>query len=162
MNLYELQNEYVSALNNIAIDETTGEVIGMEMVEKIEGALNEKASNAACYIKSMDALIKAIKDEEKTLKERREQIEKKTEALKDYIEQCMVLACIDKIETAKAKISFRSSTSVSIDDQEKLPPKYVKITMTTAPDKTAIGAALKAGEKVEGASLLIKQNLQIK
>lgn len=51
-----------------------------------------------------------------------------------------------------AKLAVRKSESVEVDDPEALPPAFVRT--KTEPDKAAIKAALKAGDKVPGARLV--------
>ena len=64
--------------------------------------------------------------------------------------------------TETARISFRKSIQVQIDDEAALPADYVTTTVTTKPDKTAIKKAIQAGEDVTGASLVENRNIQIK
>ena len=68
----------------------------------------------------------------------------------------------DKVETVKARISFRKSVQVQIEDEAALPADYVTTTVTKSPDKTAIKKAIQGGQDVTGASLIEKRNIQIK
>lgn len=113
-------------------------------------------------IKNLTAEADAIREEEKTLAARRQAKEKIVERLKNAVAASMTLQDEAKFETAKVAFSFRKSEVVEITDIDKLPAKYVTVKTTTAPDKTAIKAALKSGETIEGASLISKQNLQVK
>jgi len=67
------------------------------------------------------------------------------------------------IQAGTYRVGTRSSTATVIDDEKLLPTAYLRvIPESTAPDKTAIGKALKAGEVIPGASLETRQNLAIK
>ena len=72
----------------------------------------------------------------------------------------MNLYSIEKVESPALKLSFRKSESVEIS--ENLDQRFMIEKITLQPDKVAIKEAIKKGEQVEGAVLVINQNLQIK
>jgi hypothetical protein len=83
----------------------------------------------------------------------------------ELIEACLLDATkrLGPIQAGTYKVGTRLSTATVIDNEALLPPAYLRtIPESTAPDKTAIGKALKAGEAVPGASLETRQNLAIK
>ena len=67
-----------------------------------------------------------------------------------------------KFESSRVVFSFRKSVSVSIPDETKIPKKFFEKVVTEKLKREEIGKLLKAGEKVRGAELVEKQNLQIK
>ena len=82
--------------------------------------------------------------------------------MKKYLSSCLAAVGKEKVETAKARISFRKSVQVQIDDEAAIPADYVTTTVTKKPDKTAIKKAIQAGANVTGASLVENRNIQIK
>lgn len=161
--LYELSKEYTEALNNFSVDEETGEVTFDEnKIDHIESDLKDKADNIACFIKNLTALSDSIKAEKNALDERLKANDKKIESLKKYITSAMELAQMDRLETARNKITFRTSKKVIISDDDAVPEKYIKLEITSKVDKKAIGEALKAGEVVNGCYLEVNNNIQIK
>lgn len=161
--LYELSKEYTEALNNFSVDEETGEVIfDQKKIDHIENDLKDKADNIACFIKNLTALSESIKAEKNVLDERLKANDKKIESLKKYITSAMELAQMDRLETARNKITFRTSKKVIISDDDAVPEKFIKLEITSKVDKKAIGEALKAGEVVNGCYLEINNNIQIK
>jgi hypothetical protein len=60
------------------------------------------------------------------------------------------------------KINFRKSESVEIDNLALLDAKFLNEKVTITPDKMAIKEAIKNGEDVNGARLVINNNIQIK
>ena len=66
-----------------------------------------------------------------------------------------------KFETARVRLSWRSSESVEVNGIDALPDEYLRF-KDPEPDKTKIKAALKAGVELKGCMLVAKQNLQIK
>ena len=145
-------------------DMETGE-IDVAKVQEYLTALpierEKKIEAYGCIIKNLTAEAEAIREEEKALAARRQRKEKKIEWLKENVATSMTLFGEKKHETARVAFSFRKSEVVEADI-DRLPPQYITEKITKSPDKTAIKTALKSGEVIEGASLIVKQNLQIK
>ena len=167
MKLYEIANEYLSLMQAIDNDEIPEEAIA-DTLEAIVGEIEVKADNIACLLKNTEADIAAIKAEETRLAERREAKEKAHERLKQYLSDVLMQTGIDKLETARNKITFRKSEKVEIVDHDA----FFEFACThrsdlltyTAPkeNKTAIKRALKDGVEIVGAELRVNQNIQIK
>lgn len=160
--LYEIGHGYLTALDALEIDEETGEILNFEAVDALSDQFEEKAESVACYIKNLDAFAASLKSEESNLSERRKSAERKADNLKKYLASCLDAVNKDKLETTRAKVSFRKSVQVSILDEAKLPKKFMVKTVTSKPDKTEIKKAIQDGKKVAGASLIENRNIQIK
>lgn len=162
--LYDIDNMVYTVLENgLIFDEETGEVLfDEENLTELELERNKKLEAVALYIKSLEAEAEAMKAEAKKLADRKEAKERKAERLRSYISNSMQALGDTKLETAKVALSFRKSESVDVYDPVLLPAEYTKTKTTVTPDKTAIKAAIKAGQEVAGATLEVKQNLQIK
>ncbi len=167
MKLYELAFEYKRFLT--ALDE--GEIpldAAEDTLECITAELEDKADNIACIVKQLSAEAEAIKAEEAALAERRKAKEKQIERIKEYLSRTLLDAGYDKIETARNKITFRKSESVSIADETA----FIKWAASSRDDlltykepsinRTAIKKALASGDEIEGACIESKQNIQIK
>lgn len=152
--LYTINQEI---LNCIELE--TGEITDFDKFEALQIERNEKLENIALWVKNLLSESEALKAEEKAFAERRKSSESKAESLKRYLDSALKG---QKFNTTKVAISYRKSTSVDVLDVEKLPEAYRKTVTTVSADKTAIGAALKAGEFVDGATLVEKNNLSIK
>lgn len=165
MKLYELANDYVALMQAIDNDELPEECIA-DTLEAITGEIEIKADNIACMLKNIEAEVKAIKEEEANLATRRKTKEKAYERLKEYLSATLQSLGIDKVETARNKITFRKSESVEIDDTfiewaQKNKEDLLKYSAPTA-DKTEIKKLLKDGAELQGAQLISKSNIQIK
>jgi hypothetical protein len=152
--LYEINEQLLNLT-----DSETGEITDWSAFEALQLARDEKIENIALYHKNLLAEAAALKAEEKSFAERRKRAENKAESLKKYLATSLNGS---KFNTTRVSISYRKSTSVDVLDVEKLPEAYRKTVTTVSADKTAIGAALKAGELVDGATLVRKNNLSIK
>jgi hypothetical protein len=85
----------------------------------------------------------------------------------DALETSLVLV-LTRLEPKATRFSFpnheltsRKSQAVEIDDEETLDPQWLTATTTTKPDKTAIKAAIKAGQQIPGAQLLSRRTWRI-
>ena len=160
--LYEIGTEYLKAFESLEVDEDTGEIANFEAIDALESKFDEKAESVACYIKNLDRFAADLKAEEAAMAERRKSAEKKADSLKKYLASCMDNVGRDKVETVKARISFRKSVQVVIDEGAVLPEDFVTTTITKKPDKTAIKKAIQGGQEITGAALVTNRNIQIK
>ena len=67
---------------------------------------------------------------------------------------------LSEVKTPLVKMSFRSSNSVHISDESLLDAKYFDYKPTV--NKTSIKSDIESGVIVEGATIIEKQNLQVK
>lgn len=162
VSLYEISADFLKALDGLEVDEETGEIKNFDAVESLNAQFEEKAESVACYIKNLAAFADDLKAEEDTLSARRKTAERRIDSMKKYLTSCLESVGKDKVETVRARISFRKSVQVQIDDEKALPADYITTTVTVKPDKTAIKKAIQAGQDVTGASLVENRNIQIK
>lgn len=152
--LYEINEQLLNLT-----DSETGEITDWSAFEALQLARDEKIENIALYHKNLLAEAAALKAEEKSFAERRKRAENKAESLKRYLDSALQG---QKFNTVKVAISYRKSTSVEVDET-KLPANWLReIPATHVVDKVEIAKALKAGEAIEGATLVTNNNIQIK
>ena len=166
MKLYELTNDYLALLEAIDNDEIPEEAIA-DTLEAITASIEEKADSIACMLKNLDAECIAIKAEEARLAERRKAKEKSHERIKQYLSDTLQRAGLDKIETARNRITFRKSETVEVDEDTFITwaqKNRDDLLTYSAPkvNKTEIKKALKSGDAIVGAELRINNNIQIK
>lgn len=166
MKLYELTAELSEFLERVDEGDIPEEAIA-DTLESITMDIEEKADNIACVLKSLDAEITAIEEEAKKLNERAKAKAKAYDRVKEYLAENLQRVGMDKLETARNKITFRKSESVEVDETaflewaEKGRDDLLTYSAPKA-NKTAIKKALKDGEAIPGAQIVVKQNLQIK
>lgn len=160
MTLYEIDAQLEALLEQV--DPETGELLcDMDQLEALSLERDRKLENLALYVKNRDAEAKAIREEEKALADRRRSLERKAERARDFLARMLAG---EKFTTAKVAVSWRKSEAVEIgmsffsaDANERF-LRYKE----PDPDKAAIKAALKAGEKITGAELVTNLNMTIK
>lgn len=95
----------------------------------------------------------AIKERENDLASRRARYEQRADAFKSLIKDLMNVAQVEKITLPEATIStLKGRASVEVEDIDALPQGYFKVEKKA--DKTAIKAAIDAGEAIPGASIV--------
>ena len=163
MTLYEINTKLEELLDNITVDEETGEVlIDTQAIEDLTVARDEKIEGTACYIKNMTNMIADMKQEEANLKARRTALEKKLDNLSNYLQYTLQG---QKFETAKCKISYRKSTKTEIPDEQYFVtknPDFVTYETKAKINKTDVKKAIQSGVEVDGAKLVENINMVIK
>lgn len=158
--LYEI-NAQIEQAWSAAVDPETGEIISEEAaqaVERLTMAREDKIENLALYYKNLAVEAEALKNEKLALAARQSAAEKKAESIKEYLASSMNG---EKYKSEKVAISWRKSESVSVDENAFLPDDYMTF-KEPVPNLTAIKKALKAGEKIDGATLTSSNKIQIK
>jgi len=167
MHLYEIREEYLKAMDSLVVNED-GEILNANEIEELKGDFDEKTEAVACYIKDLIAETEALENEKKACAERFDtRINANTRRidwLKDYLTFNVRSVGMNKFDTSKVSISFRKSEKVEIPDEFQIPEAYMKVTTTVTkkPDKTLIKKAIKEGNEVNGATLVVKDNIQLK
>lgn len=160
MKLYEITDKYRLAIKEFyATEETSEDLAGM--LDNLSGDLDEKLENSCCYYKNLLAEAKTFKEEAKRLADHAKALSSRADKFKGYVSHCLGNGG-DAWSQGVHKISWRKSESVEIENESTIPNVYMIEKTTVSPDKTEIKNVIKSGGKVEGASLLQKNNVQIK
>lgn len=171
MNIYQLTTKYIEDMEYLeqGIDVKTGEIIDLENKEKIQEIKEaiskdvvEKASNIIKVISNRTIQADLIQKEIERLEKYLKSYENATNALKKIVSNTMETLNLTKIETESGRISIRKSQSVNIIEQDKIPSKYIKQTITEKVDKVAVKEDIKQGILVDGAILKTNYSLVIK
>lgn len=157
-NLYELNKQLTNF--EFEVDEETGELKNAPDWDALELAYGEKVDNIACYIKDINGDVEKFKAEEAALAKRRKSLERKAEYLRKLLLNNMNG---EKYNSTRCTVSFRHSEVVNISpDVTVLPKEFTRVKTTVEPDKPAIKAALKAGQVIDGCTLVDSVSIQIK
>lgn len=167
MNLYELDRAIAAALESaleFGVDMETGEVIAgsFDELEALSEARDKKLENIGLYIKNLSYEVESINTEAAALKARADVKKRKIERLKEYVTNSLLNASQTKFEAPRVAFSLRRSEAVNVLSTDALPPEFTKVKTEVSPDKVALKKAIKAGQEVPGAELIINQSLQIK
>lgn len=157
----EVDGEMCIALDLLHSEEEVDREVGQEMMDNYFAgqALVDQKVDACLYVaQDLKAKAKFLIERSKQEAERLKKLATITENAAKRLEEASVKALEiahpgqTKWELAEHKVSLRKNApSVEVFDQEQLPSDYIRV--KCEPDKTAIKAALKAGNEVPGARL---------
>ena len=142
-------------------------------IKALEDALLVEESNREALARKADATCWVIDHLRAQGSYRQQQAKRLVELAKcdqrraDAIENTLVFV-LTRLQPAATRFSFphheltsRRSEAVEISAEEDLAPEWLRVTTATAPDKGAIKAALKAGQKIPGAQLVSRRSWSI-
>jgi len=164
--LYNLANQYLELANKLA----DGDFDAATIADTIEASgitddLSAKAQALEYVARGAESHNDAIDAEIARLKALKEHRTKVADGVRKYLFDNMQRMGITKIDCPLFTIDIvKNQPKVEILDQLSIPPEFLFIPepMPPKPDKTAIGAALKAGQDVAGATLTQSTRLRIK
>lgn len=152
-NLYELTSD-LEQLKNIDEMEEAQEIIRI-----IQGEINTKGAGIIKVDRTIDAHIKAVTDEINRLTAMKRVLENRKRRVREYTLSCMENAEIKKIETSLGNMTVRKGVStLKVDDESKLPDKYLEVVQTYKVDKDLLKKDIKAGQAIEGAYMTEPKN----
>ena len=123
MKLFEINAALEELLNQQ--DPETGELTcDLDQLDALMMERDEKLEGLALYVKNADAEAKAIREEEKTLAERRRSLENKAERAKGFLAEQLAG---EKFSTPKVAVSYRKSEQVEVSmafftEESTVPP----------------------------------------
>ena len=168
MKLYEITSEMrvLDELFLSCIDEETGEIKDNGVIDILEQELKlqlqTKGSGIIKHFKNSEAMLNGVDEEIKRLQALKKSISNQINSRKEYIVRNMEMMGITKIETELGNLSLRKSKSVNIYDESLIDKKFIEIETKEKISKTEIKKAIEAGETVQGANIVEKNNLNIK
>lgn len=166
MKLYEYDDViatlYHAREGSEGIDDETGMVYDVTLLDALEMERDKKIENALLYAEQMKADAKEIDDYIKRLQGRASAKKNTAESIKNWLIARMQEQNESKFETKRIRATLRVTAlnKTVITDERLLPPQYLKTKIE--PDTAAIKAAIKAGEIVPGAELTDSVSLMVK
>lgn len=157
MNLFEIDETILNALENIEIDEETGEIKNAEELEELQVLREKKIENIGKYILNLKVDFEAYREQERKFQNLKKQTEAKIEYLKNMLSKSL---SGENFKTTEINISFRKSASLIIDDLDKIDKEY--ISYEPKPDKTALKQAIEAGKPLDGCHIEEKKNISVR
>ncbi len=165
--LYTLTAQFETFLEMVDNGEIPEEAIA-DTLEALEGEITAKIDDIAVAVKNMQAFCAALKAEEDTLKKRRQKKERELERITQYLTYALNTHGMDKHESARCRVSFRSSKGVKVSDPDafmawarEYAPELINTKVTESPALTTIAEALERMD-VPFCEIETRKNIQIK
>lgn len=160
MKLYEIAPALRFALDDIVVDEETGEILSADVLHTVEAEASEKIEATALYLRELDAEAKAAKDEADRMIARVKSMQKRSDYIKSMLLEA--LHATGKVKTARVTVSIRTTQAVEVSEGANLPEAYTTVKTTVSPNKVAIKQALLDGVEVPGCSLEARESVSIR
>lgn len=157
MNLMEI-NEAIEKLEAMDLDPETLK----DTLDSLEVTRDEKLDGIASWIEKNSMQVDWLIKKEKAVREAKSSLIKRNQSLMDYLTFIIDQTGYKELKTENHIFkprNYRASTVV--DDETKLPKKYLKSETVYKVDKTAIYNDLKDGQEVPGAYLKANRKTRI-
>ncbi len=158
--IFQISQRY-TALMELVEDETIDQADVNTALEQVMDDVQTKGENCIVYLHRLDSLEEAAKAEKKKMDAYIKGIQNRKKRMEAAIKNAMENMNTKTILTNRGELKLKKNPpALIIDDQAKIPAKFEKQKIEITLDKTAIKAAIKAGENVEGCHL--EQGISIK
>lgn len=157
MKLYEIAPALRFALDDIVVDEETGEILNADALHAVEAQAAEKIEATALYLRELDAEAKAAKDEADRMIARVKSMQKRS----DYLKAMLIdaLHATGKVKTARVSVSIRTTQAVQINQEQAIPEAFTTKKITISPNKVLIKETISAGGCVPGCELIERESV---
>lgn len=162
MKLYELTESYDYLLNLLEVEADPAHI--EEALQVLDDEIDNKATNIAKVLKSLELSANNLKEEERRFKDRRLAIENNIKNLKDYLQENMESLGRDKIKSDLFTINIQNNPpSLLVEDEKEIPDAYW-IEQPKKLNKRQLLNDLKSGEleDFKGARIIQKKGLRIR
>lgn len=162
----QLQNEIIllqelEKINEKELTEVERDLIETTFLEQHTQSL-EQIEKTMGFLSFLDSQTKRLKTEMDRMRSQKQWADKLNKKIKAMIADYLQEIGKKTINVGSYKLSLRKSTSVEVIDESRLPDSCLVRTVTVKPSLSKIKAEIKAGEEIEGAKIVEKENLQIK
>ena len=162
--LYQIASEYRQMVEKLMESGDDQQSIA-DTIEAESYPLEVKAQNVAYAIRNMDVTVEAMNDAIESMIARRNAMQRRAKSIRNYLQHCMEVAGVNKIECPHFAIALRKCPpKVVVFEPGLLPTDYMTKPQPPEPepDKEAIKQAIKAGKIVPGAQMVQGTRLDIK
>jgi hypothetical protein len=151
--MFDLSERY-KALEELLDDETIPQEDVNRALMEVMDDVKSKGENGINYLHMLDGNIELAKKRKKEIDNYVKRVENRKKRILTAYLAAMNAMKMKSIMTGVGELKVKKNPpAVIIDDGAQVPAQYKKQTVTIAPDKTKIKAAINAGEKVPGAHL---------
>lgn len=152
MNLYELEEQYVTVLEMAMNSEEDFDYEAM--LQGLEGAISDKIDSWCKVIKTLEANETALGAEISRLSARKQSISKNAKQMKEAMKAVMIRLDMKKHKSPMFSVSVTNGREkLEVTDISQIPDQFKTIPDPVA-DKRSILEAIKAGQEIAGTRLV--------
>lgn len=164
MNLYNLSAEVAALKEKLEASDLDAQTIA-DTIEGESFDFEEKCRAVGYVVKEFESKIKALEEANAEMLARKVHFENRRKSLLEYLQTCMTIADVRKIEGLEFDISIRKNPhAVKIIDSGLVPETYWKMP-EPAPaklDKKTLLKDLKEGKSIPGCQLEQTERVEIR
>ena len=162
-NLYQVSDRYLQALSEVTIDNGFDEQTVHDTLSAIKAEDDQqKAFEIAATIRNMQAESKAVHEEERRLRNRRELIEKRCEVLQSFLVSYMRKYNLKKAVNHQFDLKLKKNPpKLEIYDRQIIPLYYLKTEVIEVLDKRMLRNELKNNLTIPGVYLISDYRVEI-
>jgi uncharacterized protein (DUF3084 family) len=123
--------------------------------------LQKEQLNQLQLINSYEDQANELQEEIDAIKEKQKKLKEMSQDLRDNLRDKMIASGIENIKTGDYSLSIKTSESLQITDQEKIPAKFKTIEQVIKIDKNWIKKEMKV-EEIKGCKIVESKSLMIK
>lgn len=167
LKLYEISGQYRQLAERLASLDLDAQTVADSIeASGLTDALQEKAQGVELVARAAEIHCPAIDAEIERLQKLKAHRQKVAQGLRDYLKHQMEVAGIERIECPLFKLTLKKNPpAVEVEDERQIPASFWVTPPPKVPeariDKTAIKAAIKAGQQVPGAKLVQATRLEV-
>lgn len=161
--LYHLSHDYMKSINDALMSDELS-IDQVDLLNQIEGDIEDKAIKIAAAIKNMEAEAENVRLAIKDMKARADRLDNKVDSLSRYLKFNLEACGIKEVRKSPhfvIKIK-KCPASVVIDKSMEIPEEFLRTKITKEPDKILIGEKLKNGVELSFAKLEQNTKIEIK
>lgn len=151
--LYVMTQEFIEIADQLEEMELDAETI-KDTLDSVQAPLEQKVENIVKYMRSLEALSAARKEEAKKLTELAGKDLKKAECLKKYMTDNLKNANIKELQAGIFSLKFKKGTESTVINESELPEQYWIPQEPKPMSKTELKKLLKEGQEIPGVSLV--------
>lgn len=155
--LYDLTNDFLEVVTKLE-DMELDEAALSDTLESLQQPIEEKAENIIKYVRNIEALATAKKEEAKRLQSSASADLLRAENILKYLDENLKRANIDKMQAGLFEVKYRKGSTVVQIDENQLPAQYWVPQDPKPMSKTDLKKRLQAGETIPGAQLIKKSD----
>ena len=122
----------------------------------------EKVDAISHVVRKRKNQIEWLQDEERRLRQRRQAMERRIEAFREYLQRIMAHYGVKSLKGNYGSLSVRETECIDVTDINELPTIYKEIIIEQKPKKRLLKEALEQGQEISGVRLVPRTVLTIR
>ena len=152
----------ISNILSVAEELDDAQPQALEYLDSLALQEAEKVDAISHVFRKRKSQIEWLQDEERRIRQRRQAMERRIEAFREYLMLLMTHYGVKNLKGNYGSLSLRETQSVDVTDINELPTIYKEVIVEQKPKKTLLKEALEKGQEITGARLVQRTTITIR